>query len=94
MTISFAPEAEEDLAALVGYLIERNPTAASDLGSRIFEVIDKLASRDFEGPEQTLHTGEVVRSWPVPPVRVYYQRQQDALWVLRIYHQSRLPITR
>ena len=94
MTIYFAPEAEEDLVGIVEYLVERNPVAATELGDRIFEVIDKLASRDFDGPEVTLTTGEVVRSWPIPRVRVYYQRHEEAFWVLRIYHQARDPISR
>ena len=94
MTIYFAPEAEEDFATVIGYLAERNPVAASELGQRIFAIIDKLAARDFEGTEQTLETGEVVRSWAVPPVRIYYQRQTDAIWIVRIYHQSQSPIAR
>lgn len=32
MTVRFSPEAEEDFAALIGYLAERNPTAAAELG--------------------------------------------------------------
>jgi plasmid stabilization system protein ParE len=78
----------------VGYLAERGPVAASELGRRIFEIIDKLVRGEFEGPEQVLTTGEVVHSWPVPPVRVYYQRHVDTFWVLRIYHQAQAPITR
>jgi plasmid stabilization system protein ParE len=94
VTIYFAPEAEEDFAALVGYLLDRNPTAAADLGRRIFDVIDKLAAKQFEGTEQTLKTGELVRSWAVPPVRIYYQRQPSVFWVLRIYHHAREPISK
>ncbi len=94
MTIYFAPEAEQDFAGLISYLAERNPIAASELGQRIFEIVDKLARGDFEGPEQTLTTGEIVRSWPVPPVRIYYQRHADTLWILRIYHQAQEPIAR
>lgn len=94
MTIHVAPEAEADLAAVIEYLAERNPSAAADLSRRIFDLIDKLARAEFEGPAQSLLTGEPVRSWPVPPVRVFYQRHPDALWVLRIYHQARIPITR
>ena len=94
MTIYFAPQAEADFAAVIGYLAERNPTAATELGQRIFTVIDKLARRELEGPQETLVSGDVVRSWPVPPIRVYYQRQQSALWLLRIYHQSQPPIVR
>lgn len=94
MTLSFSPEAEEDLVAVVSYLAERNPIAARELGQRIFAALDRIAAGDFEGIEQTLRSGDVVRSWPVPPVRVYYQRRGDGLWVLRIYHQARPPIVR
>jgi len=94
VTIHFAPQAEADFAAVIGYLAERNPVAAQDFAERIFALIDKLAAGDFAGPEQTLSSGETVRSWPVPPVRIYYQRQTDAFWVLRIYHQAQAPITK
>ena len=94
MTIHFAPQAEADFAAVIDYLAERNPIAAQELGERIFALVDKLAAGDFEGPEQTLSSGETVRSRPVPPVRIYYQRQTDAFWVLRIYHQAQPPITK
>lgn len=94
MTIYFSPKAETDFAAIIGYLAERNPTAAVELGDRIFTIIDKLARDEFEGPEQTLVSGELVRSWPVPPMRVYYQRQPSAFWVLRIYHQAQRPIVK
>ena len=92
MTILFAPEAEADFRALVEYLQSRNPVAAAALADRIFAVIDQLASGDFEGPEQTLRTGDRLRSWPVPPVRIYYQCHDTVLWIARIYHQSRPPL--
>lgn len=94
MTLSFSPEAEEDLVATVTYLAERNPIAARELGERVFAVLDRLCAREFDGIEQRLHSGEVVRSWPVPPVRIYYQRHGEALWVVRIYHQARRPVVR
>lgn len=62
MKVLFAPEAEEDFAALVGYLAERNPAAAAELGRRIFSAIDRLAERLFDGPETRLETGEIVQS--------------------------------
>ena len=94
MRIYFAPEAEADFAAVIGYVVERNPVAASEFADRVFRAIDRLAENEFEGPEQRLVSGEVVRSWPVPPVRIYYQRRAGAFWVLRIYHQAQPPITR
>jgi plasmid stabilization system protein ParE len=94
VTVAFAPEAEADFAAIIGFLAERNPLAASEFADRIFEIVDRLAANDFDGPEQTLGSGEVVRSWPIPPVRVYYQRRPSSFWVLRIYHQAQAPIVR
>ena len=94
MKVVFAPQAEEDLAALLEYLVSRNPAAAVDLESRIFSTIGRLIERAFEGFEQTLADGEVVRSWAVPPVRIYYQRGADTLLIVRIYHQARRPISR
>ena len=92
MSIVFAPEALEDLRSAIEYIAARNPQAAARLAERVLDVIERLAERDFEGPEQKLHSGEVVRSWPVAPFRVYYQRGSDALHVLRLYHQAREPL--
>ena len=65
------------------------------LGDRILGLIHDLARGGFDGPEQRLRTGEIVRSWPLPPLRLYYQRSPDGeLTVLRIYHQAQRPIAR
>lgn len=94
MSVIFAPEAEADLHELLEYVADRNPQAAVDLEERIFEIIERLSLREIEGPEQRLRTGQSVKSWPVPPVRIYYQRTGDVLEIVRVYHQSRRPITR
>jgi plasmid stabilization system protein ParE len=94
VSVSFSPEAEVDYASVIAYLAERNKSAATALGHRIFAVIDKLARGDFEGPQVTLRAGDVVRSWPVPPLRIYYQRRDGGLWIVRLYHQARPPIVR
>lgn len=94
MTIVWAPEAVQDLAATVEFIALRNPTAAVALAGRVFDLIDHLAAGEFDGPEQQLRSGERVRSWAVPPLRVYYQRQPDEFRVVRVYHQARRPITK
>ncbi len=93
MSISFSPEADVDFANAIEYLAERNKTAANELGRRIFAILDKLAAGDFEGPQETLRSGELVRSWPVPPLRIYYQRRGDGLWIVRLDHQAPGPAT-
>jgi plasmid stabilization system protein ParE len=94
VTIYFSPEAEADFVAVVSFLAERNPSAAAELGQRVFAIVDRLAAGELDGPEQTLRTGEIVRSWPVPPLRLYYQRRGEGLWILRLHHQARTPIVR
>ena len=72
----------------------KNPSAAAHLLARITTLVHQLAEGDFEGPQQRLSYGAFVRSWPVAPYRIYYQRGDDMLRIVRIYHQARKPITR
>jgi plasmid stabilization system protein ParE len=93
--IVLAPEAADDLAAAIEYLHQRDPKAAVALADTVFQVIDRLAAREFEGPACELRrTSETVRSWPARPFRIYYRRAGDGFVVLRIYHSSRRPIAR
>ena len=95
MKIVFAPEAVEDLTAAIDYLGQRDPRAAASTADGVFGVIDRLAAREFEGPECELRrTRERVRSWPARPFRIYYRREGESFVVLRIYHSSRRPIAR
>jgi plasmid stabilization system protein ParE len=94
LKIVWAPEAANDLEAAVTYLAERNPPSARKLAVAVFEVIEWLASTPVEGPAYTLGTGEIVRGWPLPSFRIYYQRAEDSLRVVRLYHQKREPIIR
>ena len=88
------PRAIVELQACVDYIRKDSPRAASELAAQVFATIDMIAAGDFEGPESVLRTGQRVRSWPVPPLRIYYHRREQELVVLRIYHQARRPITR
>jgi plasmid stabilization system protein ParE len=89
MKVELAPEAVEDLEAVVDYLSKKAPQAAVELTDRVFTMIEQLAEGGLDGPEQRLRSGEVVRSWPVPPLRIYYQRGEEIFLVLRVYHQAR-----
>ena len=94
MKLVFSDEAISDLEAIVSYIARRDEDAAEKLGERVLRVIDALVAGEYEGPEHTMEHGDIVRSWPVPPVRVYYRRRNDAFFVVRVYHQARVPITR
>jgi plasmid stabilization system protein ParE len=94
LKVVWAPEAADEFDATIAYLAERNPKAARKLAERVLTVVDRLAIEPLEGRAHTLRTGEVVRGWPVPPLRIYYRRAEGALHVLRVYDQRREPIER
>lgn len=94
MKIIYAEEALADIVDAIAYLNERSPTAATNLDADISGCIERLAAGEFEGPLSRLKSGSLVRNWPVPPFRIYYQREADELVVLRVYHQTRRPIAR
>jgi len=94
LTIRISNDAAEDLSAAARYLSERNPRAAADLVAEVLDLFARLDEGLFEGPEQRLRGGMLVRSWPLPPYRIYYRRRDGYLEVMRVYHQARQPITR
>jgi plasmid stabilization system protein ParE len=92
--IVWSPEAADDLDGAVEYLAQDSPAAAAKLGHGILALVDRLAAEPLDGPKHTLKNGQTVRGWPFPPFRVYYQRTDDALLIVRVYHQKREPIAR
>ena len=94
MAIVWSSEAAEDFLQALAYLQERNPAAAIQLAERVDAVLTKLTEEAIDGPAQRLRSGKLVRSWPVHPFRLYYQRAGERFLVVRLYHQKRQPIVR
>ena len=94
MTVTYSEEAIADIVEAIAFLQERRPSAAAQLDAEITRCLARLAGAEFDGPLSQLRSGARVRSWPVPPFRIYYQRLPDELLVLRVYHQTRRPLTR
>jgi plasmid stabilization system protein ParE len=94
LRVTYTEEAVADIVEAISYLTARNPTAAANFDAGIARCIERLANREFDGPVSRLRSGAVVRSWGVPPFRIYYHRRPDELLVVRVYHQSRRPIVR
>jgi plasmid stabilization system protein ParE len=94
LKVTYTEESIADIVEAITFINERNPTAAAKLDEEITHCIERLAAREFDGPVSRLRSGAVVRSWGVPPFRIYYQRHPDELLIVRVYHQARRPITR
>jgi plasmid stabilization system protein ParE len=94
LNITYTEEAIADIVEAISYLNDRTPTAAANLDAEIAQCIERLAAQEFDGPVSRLQSGALVRSWAVPPFRIYYQRDVGELLIVRVYHQMRRPITR
>ena len=94
MTIVVAPQAREDLREAYDYICKDNPNAAARVLAHIVEVIGMLVSEAVTGRDVLLRDGRRVKTWPVPPYRIYYRVKGQELQVIRVYHQARRPIER
>ncbi len=94
MKVRWTEDALADVEAALDWLESRDPQAAARLLAEVLTTVKQLGVAELEGPEATLSDGTSVRSWPVPPMRVYYQRREGVLWILRVYDQRRRSIER
>jgi plasmid stabilization system protein ParE len=91
--VVYTQQAVQDLVDAYEYLIGRGELQkAQQVDGRVARVVERLARRDFEGAFITLRSGARVRSWPAPPFRVVYARDEEVLVILRVYHQARQPL--
>jgi plasmid stabilization system protein ParE len=74
LKIRYTAEAHQDLLDALDHGMRNDPAATARLADRLLLVIERLAAGEFEGPEVILTTAEVLRSWPVRPFRIYYER--------------------
>jgi plasmid stabilization system protein ParE len=94
LKVRFSPRARTDLRSAVEFIAARSTRAAAELRDHLLATIESLARGEFEGAEVRLRSGATVRSWPVLPYRIYYQRSAETLRVVRVYHQARRPIAK
>lgn len=91
MSVVWTVAAEADIRAALSWLADRDPDAADAFLDRVMHAVQLLADGRFEGPDQQLPGETDVRGWLVDPYRVYYQRQDAVLVILRLYHGKRSP---
>jgi len=78
LKVTYTEEAIVDIIEAISYLNKRNPTAAANLNAEMAQCIERLVAQEFDGPVSRLRSGVLVRSWAVPPFRIYYQRHGAA----------------
>jgi plasmid stabilization system protein ParE len=92
MKLRYTSSANQDLVAALDYLRENaSASTAAKLLVQIDKSLDLISTGLIQGPAVNLE-GRTVRALSVPPFKIYYVIAEDTVVVLRIYHQSRLPI--
>ena len=87
MKIAWTPEAEQDRAAIWGYLVARDPAAAIRMDQLFGEAVAKLADFPMLG-----HVGMVAGTRELTPHRSYriiYEIAVDTVWILVVTHTAR-----
>jgi len=88
MDIYFSPEAEQDLAEIVDFILKDNPDAAQGMLIRIQHAITNLAEHHHLGRAGRIpKTRELVIA--DTPFIVPYQVRRNRLEILRVYHAAR-----
>ncbi len=88
------PRARRDLDEAYGWIARDNPRAPARTIERLFDVMDRLESRELIGLRVRITDDQLVRRWSVPLYRIYYRERGDQIEVVRVYRQARRPIER
>lgn len=89
MTIVWAPEAIDDLAALRAYISRDNPAAARRLALHIVDMVETILAENphIGRPGRVPGTREFLID--KSPYIVPYRVKDNALQMLRVYHGAR-----
>lgn len=88
MNVRWTPEAERDRGAIWGYLVARDPAAASEIDRLLSDAAARLADFPMLG-----HEGEVPGTRELLPHRRYrmiYEIRENTVWILVLIHTARL----
>jgi len=93
--IELSASARRDIERRTLYLLQRNEAAATEFLAALDGAFARLAGHPFTGHLVMLKRRNVpVRRWNINPMRIFYEVRGDVLYVIRIRHGSRNPITR
>ncbi len=81
--------AVQDLESLAEYIALSNPVAASELVSRVFEVVERLAQFPESGRFPPELEGFPYREVIVNPCRVFYRVENSKVFILHVFRQER-----
>jgi len=79
-----------DLDTIAEYIALDNPRAARRLVARVFEVAERLKEHPLSGKRVTELDRSPYRELVVPPCRVFYRPDKNAVYILHVTRGERL----
>ena len=94
-TIAWAESALSDLEQIVRYIAADNPDVARQFGLTLVSRVEEIATFPRRGRVVPEKNEETLREIILTPYRVVYELNdtQQRLYVLRVWHAARGPIT-
>src|SRR5271165_2058590 len=90
MIVRFTQRAENDLAAILDYLVALSPESARRVAASLEETIRIIADHPF-GARKTARPMLLVKIVPRYPYKIFYRVREDAVEIVHIRHASRRP---
>ena len=87
--VIYAPEADDDLAAIVDYIAQDKPKAARDWLLKIRETCETLATQPGSGEERKGFGVAGCRSFSVGQYAVFFRPIDGGIEIARVIHGSR-----
>ena len=88
--IIWTEPALQDLDEIADYISLDKPTAARRFVQRVFERIEQLATLPKSGAVPAELKGTQYRQLVIPPVRIFYRAQSDAVYIVYVMRGERL----
>ena len=87
--IIWTESALQDLDQIADYISLDKPTAANRFVQRVFDQVEQLASHPKTGSIPNELNGTPYRQLVIPPVRIFYREQDDAVFIIYIMRGER-----
>jgi len=88
--IIWTEPALHDLDEIADYISLDKPVAATRFVQRVFERIEQLATLPMSGSVPAELKGTQYRQLVIPPVRIFYRAQNEAVYIVYIMRGERL----
>ena len=79
-----------DLDAIADYISLDKPAAAKQFVQRVFERIEQLSKHPKSGSRPPELKGTQYRQLVIPPVRIFYRAQNEAVYIVYVMRGEKL----